>query len=372
MTDVGKTILIIDDEELMREALKVILDAEGYTVLESSNGEEGLRAAMNRLPDLVLCDIEMPGLDGFEVLNAFRENPSTAGVPFVFLSGRNKPTDTRKGMELGADDFLTKPFESKELLGTVRTRISRKEQEIAQAEKKLEKLRMNISTSVPHELRTPLTGILGFAQILKEQAGSSSPEELSEIADHIIGSADRLHKTLEKFWSYTEIKFLSLDGASRKSLKREKVSKADTFIKVHARERAETFQRAADLEFSFPDQITLRISGDHLKIILTEVIENAFKFSPSKTPVTLSCTVSPELSTCEIEVRDHGRGMDIQQIKSVGGFIQFDRDRHEQQGLGLGLSMARELAHLYDGDLTITSTPGQGTTATLKLHLYQS
>ena len=369
MTDVGNTILVIDDEDLMRDAIRVILESEGYTVLESANGEDGLQVAIHRIPDLVLCDIEMPGLDGFEVLHMFRENPATAIVPFVFLSGRNRPTDTRKGMELGADDFLTKPFESKELLGTVKTRISRREQEVAHAEKKLEKLRINISTSVPHELRTPLTGILGFAQILKEQAGSSSPEELLEIADHIIGSADRLQKTLEKFWAYTEIKFLSSDGASRKLLKRERVSKADTFVKVHARERAETFQRGADLELSLPDQLTLKISQDHLKIILTEVLDNAFKFSPSKTPVTLSCTVSPESSTGEIKIQDRGRGMDRQQIKSVAGFMQFNRARHEQQGLGLGLSMAKELAHLYDGDLSITSSPGEGTTAVLRLQL---
>jgi signal transduction histidine kinase len=134
-------------------------------------------------------------------------------------------------------------------------------------------------------------------------------------------------------------------------------------------ERAETFQRAADLEFSFPGQVTLRISEDHLRVILTEVLDNAFKFSSSKTRVTLSCTVSPESSTGEIKVQDRGCGMDMQQIKSVAGFIQFDRARHEQQGLGLGLSMAKELALLYDGDLSITSSPGDGTTVVLRLHL---
>jgi signal transduction histidine kinase len=372
MTNSGKTILVIDDEEMMREAVKAVLESEGYTVLESSNGEDGLQAAVQRVPDLVLCDIEMPGLSGFDVLHMFRENPITAVVPFVFLSGRSKTTDRRKGMQLGADDFLTKPFDSKELLATVNTRLLRREQEIVHAEKKLEKLRLNISTSVPHELRTPLTGILGFAQILKEQATSSSPEELSEIADHILGSATRLQITLEKFWTYAEIMFLSLDGASRKSLKRETFPRADSLIKVLARERAATFQREGDLEFVLPSKLCLKVSSDHLKIMLTEVIDNAFKFSPSKTPVTIECSDTPESSRCEIHIRDRGRGMDMHQVNSVAGFMQFDRGRHEQQGLGLGLSMARELARLYEGDLTIKSIPGEGTTAVFLLPVCQS
>jgi len=372
MTNSGKTILVIDDEDTMRDAVKAVLESDGYSVLESSNGEAGLQAAIQRVPDLVLCDIEMPGLSGFDVLFMFRENPATAVVPFVFLSGKNKTTDMRKGMQLGADDFLTKPFDTKELLATVRTRLLRREQEIAHAERKLEKLRLNISTSVPHELRTPLTGIIGFAQILKEQAASSSPEELLEIADHIMGSATRLQKTLEKFWTYAEIMFLSLDGASRKSLKRERFPRADSLVKVLARERAATFQREEDLEFVLPSQLCLRVSSDHLRIMLAEVIDNAFKFSPSRTPVTIECMVLPESPQCKIHIRDRGRGMDVHQINSVAGFMQFDRGHHEQQGLGLGLSMARELARLYDGDLSIKSIPGEGTTAVFLLPVCQS
>lgn len=367
-----KTILIIDDENLMRDALREVLVSEGYSVLESSSGEEGLRAAETRIPDLVLCDIEMPGLDGFEVLNMFRENPVTAIVPFVFLSGKGKPTDMRRGMELGADDFLTKPFATDDLLKTVKTRLLRHEHEIAHAEKRLEKLRFNISTSVPHELKTPLTGILGFAQVLKEQARSSTPEELSEIADHIISSANRLQKTLEKFWTNAEVMFLGLDGTARKSLKREKVARADSFVRLLARERAEAFQRGGDLEIAFPEQVCIRISADHLRKILDELIDNAFKFSQPKTLVKVSCTVHRETSQCEIQVCDQGRGMDFHQVRSVAGFMQFDRSRHEQQGLGLGLSMARQLAHLYGGGLSIKSAPGKGTTATLQLPICEN
>src|SRR3972149_5358578 len=182
MTNSGKTILVIDDEDTMRDAVKAVLESDGYSRLESSNGEAGLQAAIQRVPDLVLCDIEMPGLSGFYVLFMFHENPATAVVPFVFLSGKNKTTDMRKGMQLGADDFLTKPFDTKELLATVRTRLLRREQEIAHAEKKLEKLRLNISTSVADDPRGRASRMTEQDPTTNVKQAAQPPEELLEIA----------------------------------------------------------------------------------------------------------------------------------------------------------------------------------------------
>ena len=360
----NRTILIIDDEEGMRIAVRTVLESEGYTVVEAANGDEGLAAAIDLQPDLILCDIEMPNKDGFAVLQALRERLA-APVPFIFLTGRSARTDMRKGMNLGADDFLTKPFTAGELRQAVATRMKRRESLGEEAEQRMEELRQNISASVPHELRTPLTGILGFAGILEEQAAALSPEEILQLARHITESGKRLQSTLEKFWTYAEVAVQSRDPNKRESLRREIFHEADAFVRVFIREKAREHGRESDLTLDLAPRITARISDSHLARVLEEIVENAFMFSERGTPVTVMLVM--ENGLCRITVEDRGRGMDREQIESIGGFMQFNRRYHEQQGLGLGLSIAREIASIYGGELNITSTKGRGTTVTVKL-----
>jgi DNA-binding NarL/FixJ family response regulator len=119
------TILIIEDDDQTRENLQTILQMEGYTALVAANGRDGLELARRERPDLILCDVMMPGLDGHGVLSALRDDPETTTVPFIFLTARGERKDLRRGMELGADDYLTKPASVDELLAAVRTRLDR-------------------------------------------------------------------------------------------------------------------------------------------------------------------------------------------------------------------------------------------------------
>ena len=360
----SKTILIIDDEEGMRIAVRTVLETEGYTVIEASNGEEGLAAAVHLRPDLILCDIEMPSKDGFAVLQALRERIA-APVPFIFLTGRSTRADMRKGMNLGADDFLTKPFTAEELRQAVASRMKRRESLDEEAEQRMDELRQNISASVPHELRTPLTGILGFADILEEQASQLTPEEIIQLARHITESGKRLQSTLEKFWTYAEVALQSRDPNKRSSLRREVFQGADNFVRVFVREKAREHGRESDLILDISPGISAGISDNHLTWLLEEIVENAFIFSERGSTVTVGLNM--EDGFCRLSVQDHGRGMDRLQIESIGGFMQFNRRYHEQQGLGLGLSIAMEIASMYGGELTITSSKGQGTTVVVTL-----
>lgn len=123
-----KTILLIEDNLDIRENTCEILELAGYKVIEAENGKVGVAKAMETHPDLVICDIMMPVLDGYGVLHIFSRNPDLARIPFIFLTAKTERTDFRKGMELGADDFLTKPFEESELLKAIEGRLSRFEQ----------------------------------------------------------------------------------------------------------------------------------------------------------------------------------------------------------------------------------------------------
>src|ERR1051326_4105511 len=122
-----KKILLIEDNKEMRENTAEILELSGYSVLTAKNGKEGIALAQNERPDLVICDIMMPVLDGYGVLHALSKSPETAGIPFIFLSARAERSDLRKGMEMGADDYVTKPFDDIELLNAVESRLKKTE-----------------------------------------------------------------------------------------------------------------------------------------------------------------------------------------------------------------------------------------------------
>ncbi|AII54341.1 response regulator [Hymenobacter sp. APR13] len=120
-----KTILLIEDNNDIRENTAEILEMTGYAVLTAENGKVGVEKALETRPDLVVCDIMMPVLDGYGVLHIFNQNPRLAGVPFIFLTAKTERADLRRGMELGADDYLTKPFDESELLSAVAGRLAR-------------------------------------------------------------------------------------------------------------------------------------------------------------------------------------------------------------------------------------------------------
>jgi PAS domain S-box-containing protein len=139
----SKTILVIEDDQNIRESITDLLETSNFNVISAPNGKEGLQLAIEKIPDLILCDIMMPLMDGYEVIQAVRKEKSLKDVPFIFLSAKSQKTDMRKGMDLGADDYLTKPFRAQELFDAVETRIWKNEvgqQELRDTKVELEKL----------------------------------------------------------------------------------------------------------------------------------------------------------------------------------------------------------------------------------------
>src|SRR5690606_23872453 len=120
-----KRILIIEDDTVLRENIAEILSLARYDVTTASDGKKGVNAAKQHLPDVIICDIMMPELDGYGVLEALSKDETTKQIPFIFLSAKTERQDIRKGMDLGADDYITKPFEESELLGAIRSRLAR-------------------------------------------------------------------------------------------------------------------------------------------------------------------------------------------------------------------------------------------------------
>src|ERR1051325_7228617 len=207
-----KKVLVIDDTPEIRMIIEETLDMFGFSTLTAEDGEKGIQVAKQQLPDLIICDVNMPKLDGFMTLTMLREDERTATIPFIFLSGAVERPNVRRGMEMGADDYLTKPFTPSELLAAVNARLEKQAEIERKSEKKLDELRGKVTLALPHELRTPLNGIMGLAQILIDDHATMKPHEILETARFICLSAERLQRLIENFLVFAQIELMAKDG----------------------------------------------------------------------------------------------------------------------------------------------------------------
>jgi two-component system, sensor histidine kinase and response regulator len=359
-----KKILVIDDEEWLREMVQLALRQKGYDVIEAENGAIGIEVARRELPDLILCDVNMERVDGYLTLSSLRNEPVTAAIPFILMTGLADNAGMRHGMELGADDYLPKPFTIDALYAAVEARIRKAHALRQQAEKKLADLRDNISLMLPHELRTPLNGILAFGEILAAEASTLPPAEVADMGKIIHDSAKRLERLIENFLIYAQIELLDADPQKLAGLRKKETTAPAKLIEAHACAQAQSAARSKDLVLNLADT-PVPMSEDYLAKIVDELVQNAFKFSQNGSQVVVALAEAP--GAVALSVRDQGRGFSTEHITKVGAYMQFDRKIQEQQGLGLGLTIAKRLTELHGGTLTIQSAGSSGTTVTLKL-----
>jgi two-component system, sensor histidine kinase and response regulator len=355
----GKKVLVIDDTEEIRMIIAESLSLYGFLTLSAEDGTTGVEMARDNMPDLIICDINMPNMDGYATLTALREEDSTATIPFIFLSGASDKLNMRRGMELGADDYLTKPFTHKELMAAVNARLEKHADLKRESEKKLDELRGNITMALPHELRTPLNGILGLANLMIEDYATMPPEEVLESAKFIHESAQRLHRLIENFLLHSQIELMASENKKIETASNSTPVPIEEIVPEVARKVAGRFKRDTDLVLDVAKG-TLLIPSDHFKKIVEELVDNAFKFSESGKPVRVNTSTSS--GKFLLTVTDHGRGMTTEQLSSVGPHMQFDRKTYEQQGSGLGLMIAKRLTELLGGQMVLESQMGKGTT----------
>ena len=351
----SKKVLIVDDTEDVRMIIAESLSIYGFNALTAADGRSGIDIAKQEHPDLIICDINMPQLDGYGTLSALREHDSTATIPFIFLSGAADKLNMRRGMEMGADDYLTKPFTHAELMAAVNTRLEKQAELQRQSEKKLNELRGNITLALPHELRTPLNGIMGLASLMIDDYSIMPPEEVLESARYIHESALRLHRLIENFLVFSQIELMASES------KKIEISAAVLPVAIEQSlpewllAIARRHNREADLVLNIQPGKVL-IPAENLKKIVEELADNGFKFSESGKPVDVSATFAN--SRFCFSVTDRGRGMTAEQISKIAPHIQFDRQTYEQQGAGLGLVIAKRLTELLGGQFIMTSKPG--------------
>jgi len=358
-----KRILVIEDEEAVRQVIVEALEMRGWRMSEAQDGEEGLSKAVSELPDLVLCDIQMPKLDGYHVLKGVRKNVALVTVPFIFLTGHGDKPMMRQAMEMGADDFIVKPFTISELIGAVEARFQKQAVLEETADKKLDALRESLRFALPHELVTPLNSILGFAGLLIDNPKAAATE-ITEFATHIKQSGERLRGLIEKFLLYAQLELAVADDEQRNAFRSRQATPAEESIKMVAQRVAHEHGREADLSLHVTPA-DHAISPTHLERLVRELSENAFKFSEPGQKVRVRSGVRDH--GFELQVADQGHGLTPEQIRRTSANIQFGRRMTEQQGTGLGLAICRRIAELYGGSLSVESVANEGTRVTVQL-----
>lgn len=355
-------LLLIEDELQLQENIAELLTLNGYIVDTASDGQEGVLHAMMRRPDLIICDVMMPKLNGYQVLELVRTNRSLATVPFIFLTAKAETTDLRQGMNLGADDYLTKPFLMHELLTAIESRLEQEKRRATAVRIQLEEHLKQLGKMSTHEYNTPLTGIMGFAHLLNDFYENFDKAETQSMMALIIASCQRLKRTLDNSLLTSRL----LTGEPQPPLS-ERLTSISTQV---VNQILTTIKR--QYERTIEDQLEvvsagLGISEEHLHKILEELIDNALKFST----VTSSLIVigRQTTTTYRLSITNQGRGLTAEQIASIGPYTQFDRERYEQQGTGLGLFIVKKLAELNEGSVSITSQVDGLTTVTVDLPL---
>lgn len=357
-------ILIIEDEAPLRENILELLDAENFEAIGAEDGQIGIQLAQELLPDLIICDIILPERDGLEVLTTLRENPLTSLIPFIFLTAKGTTEDFRQGMNLGADDYLAKPYKQADLLKAIASRLT-KHASVLQLQQKIETLEQSnlLNTefldTASQELRGPLTNIMLSVEMLQNTPTRERQQRYLELLKAECLREINLINDL--------VDLQQLETGSR-PLRLEPLN-LQNWIGVivepfHQRSR----QRQQIIQVNVPPYIPcLVLDCADLKRILSELLNNACKFTPPKGKISLDVYRAPQSITngnapsliTTIVVSNEA---DIPAEALPKLFDKFyrvpDGDRWQQGGSGLGLALTKQLVERLEGTIQVISEGG--------------
>lgn len=356
------TILVVDDVASNVLLLKVLLQKEKYNILTASDGEEAITKAKELHPHLILLDVMMPGMDGFEVAARLKADPDTKGIPFIFLTALNSTSDIVKGFQAGANDFITKPFNKEELMVRVSHQISMvaAKQIILQQTEELRRTivgRDKLYSVIAHDLRSPLGSIKMVLNMLVMSLSEDNlgPEmyQMLKLANH---NTEDVFSLLDNLLKWTKSQTGKLNVVYQNFEVNEVVSGVmEVFSLVAASKHIELVHNPVTT-------IQIHADIDMIKTILRNLLSNAIKFSYENSQIIIE--TKEEEGMAIVSVKDAGKGMSEEDkarlLKTETHFSSYGTNNEE--GSGLGLLLCQDFAIKNGGRLWFESKEGEGST----------
>ncbi|GAA6621822.1 ATP-binding protein [Scytonema sp. NUACC26] len=387
-------ILVVDDESINLRLLSMTLAQKGYEVRCAKNGELALLAAQTNPPDLILLDITMPEMDGYEVCQQLKADSTTCDIPVIFLSALNQTLNKVKAFNVGGVDYITKPFQVEEVLVRVKNQLSiqllhkklleqnallqkenyERQQEITErleAERKLEQLAAELKRSnqeletfayvAAHDLQEPLRAVTGYTQLLVDEYKDRLDESALEYMDLIVDGASRMQQLIQDLLAY-----------SRVSSRGQEFRPID--VNDLLRQALQNLQVAiAQSNANISHDTLPTISGDKTQLVqlFQNLIGNAIKFRREEPP---QIYIAAELKDDNwlFSVRDNGIGMKPQYLDRIFEIFKRLHTRTEFPGTGIGLAICKKIVERHKGRIWAESQLGRGTTFYFTVPEYMS
>ncbi|MCU0479694.1 MAG: hybrid sensor histidine kinase/response regulator [Anaerolineae bacterium] len=345
-------ILVVDDTQTNREVMARILARRKYQNKLVANGEEALAAVAERLPDLILLDISMPGMDGFEVCERLKADERTRHIPVMFISAHDATEDKLRAFHVGGVDYITKPFKIEEVLARVETQVTLAIQRKSIIE--LSELKDQLLRTVSHDLKNPLHVIMGYSSLLMEGGYVTKPEDLTMMSRAIFNSAERMYTLVTNLLELSQIE----DGAQLQMMPLSLTQLCADMMpefELNAQAKHQTFTFQAPLD-------AVNVMGDTMRLgqVLSNLVSNAIKYTPENGHVFV--TIQKNATDVQVCVQDNGLGIPPEAIPQLfDKFFRVNTTKHRSvEGTGLGLSIVKAIIEQHNGKIWVESELGVG------------
>jgi len=365
----ASNILIVDDVVDNLNMLADMLEDQGHDVRIAMSGKSALESVDEVPPDLILLDIQMPGMNGYQVCEHLKANEATRDIPVIFLSALSETSDILKGFEVGGVDYVSKPFQFREVVARVQSQLTLAHQrrEIALLREKdrqqfeqLSQMKDRFLHATAHDLKNPLTGVLLYSQMLRNMSENEF-NRLGEFANGIETSARKMQRLITDILDLAQMQI----GDNLKLYETNVIPILEKAVKDN---QILAQQQSIQLSLDVPDEkIMLYLDTHQMERVLDNLISNALKYTPEAGSVRV--WLRPRKGYVEIAVEDTGLGIPEEDIPHLfEAFYRVKKKSHSNQsGTGLGLSIVDAIIQQHNGEIAVASELGKGSTFIVRL-----
>src|SRR5688572_2214948 len=369
----GLKLLIVDDDRLNIRVLNGILKADGYVLAEADSGESALLLYPKFQPDLVLLDVMLPGIDGFETCRRLRKEHGDKSAPVIFITAKSESDDVLEGLTAGGVDYLPKPFKPKEVLARIRTHLqnqilSEQRKVLVEQLRKADAAKNRFLGMAAHDLRNPLGSIRGIAEFLREGAVGPLSREQLELIDTIHGASQSMLDMVNELLDVATIE------AGELKLSPELHDLGKLMAKSVSMFTREAQKKNTTVTFEPPGKaVILTIDPAKIQQVADNLLSNAIKYSPPGSTIRAFVKENAADSTCSFSVRDQGPGIpDGERDKLFKDFSRLSiKPTGGEKSTGLGLAICRKIVEAHHGSIVAENLPNHGCEFRVTLPAYR-